>query len=302
MKQKRALMLILWSLFLSGLVSAVEIVQNVDTTPKTLEPTPTSAWTYIMWALLGILILVLILGGLTYVVWKILQWLKQRESEFHNIMVQKRDLVRSHASKQYYRSLLSRAKNAPIKCLSKDNSTGEGKLKLTTIGYYYGHYYSNEGTLFIAFSNSPIHFLLWFIPKIEVILINKNPVRRIKIKEEKKMVDGKQKIKEIYREVALPTNIEHFQDDEIILYCYGIDNLRTEEDVYTPVLFNEATGEVLPSNIFMWNVMEKILLQDVLFTQAEGYARNTKKSLDINTGLRASQKLSDSNQEVKEQQ
>ena len=283
----------IFSVLLIPIVNAVEVVQNADI-PQQLPKEPSSAW--IWYVLLGTLLLVLFLGLLVYIIYRIVKWLKTRESEFHQIFESKRALARVHASKLYYRSLLSKSKNAPINCMYKDK---ENKIKIVHVGFYYGHFYSNEGTLFIAFANSPIHFLLWFIPKIELIMVNKNPKRRIKVKEDL-VTDksGKEKIITKYLEVELPTNIEHFQDDQIILYCYGIDNLRTEESLFAPVLFNEKTGEILPTSLYMYAQLEGILLQDVLFTQSEGYSKNTKKAIEFNTSIKASQKLSDTNSEV----
>jgi len=237
----------LMSFFLIPIVSAVEVVQNTEI-PQQLPQQPSSAWIYYL--LGGILLFLVLVGVIVYIIYRIIKWLKSRESEFHRIFESKRDLARVHASKFYYHSLLSRSKNAPIKCMYKDQ---EEKIHTVQIGFYYGHFYSNEGTLFLAFSNSPIHFLLWFIPKIELIMINKNPKRRIKVKEEVKTdKNGKEKTITKYLEVNLPTNIEHFQDDGIILYCYGIDNLRTEESLYAPVLFNKRQERsCLPISICM---------------------------------------------------
>jgi hypothetical protein len=295
MKQIRAILI---GLSVSPiLVNAVEVVQKDIPTVVPSEP---SAWSYIVPFLIGMLILMIVLGILTYIIYRILKWLKQRESEFHNIIEQKRDLARKHSSKQYYRSYFKKTKNAPIKCLYKNS---EGHLKTTIVGFYYGHYYASRGNLYIAFSNSPLHWALWFIPKVELLMVNKNPYRRLKVKEEmKRTPSGKDRMEVTEVEVNLPTNIEHFQDDEIILWAYGIDNLRTGEDVYVPVLFNEKTGEVIKSDVFLYSQLQDVLLQDVLFTQAEGYSKNTKKAIDFNASIKASQKLSDTNAEVQNEQ
>lgn len=296
MSQFRAFIIALGVLLGSYIVRAVEVVQNSDI-PKQAPAEPT-IWTYLTPILIIALVVILVVALITYIIWRILQWLKQNESEFHRIITSKRDLAKKHASRMYYRSLLKKKKNAPIKCLYKDR---EGNIKTTVVGFYYGHYYSNGGTLYIAFSNSALHWLLPFIPKVELLMVNKNPSRTIRVKEEKKiMKSGKEKIVVEEVTVKLPTNIEHFQENEIILYAYGIDNLRTGEEVYAPVLFDERTGEIIKSELYLYSQLQDVLLQDVLFTQAEGYSKNTKKAIDYNASIKATQKLGDSNGEVVE--
>jgi len=256
-----------------------EVTQSVT---KSATPSILDQFVSLWW--LWLLILIVLIVILVFIV-RFVMKIKEDEDEIIKLFKERRKLCKTHRNKRYYRAFFRKSKNAKINCLWKDDTD---KWHKKTVGFYYGDYYAKEGTLIIAFSKQ--RSAKWFIlPDIGLLIINKKPEREIKYKDR----DGKEQT----RTQQIPTNIEEFMDDEIILRCISIDKLDREAKWFTPVL-QDGKGKIINPTAYIFESFKDVYLGEYLLTNMNDALQQSKKALDMNQWIRGKNKLGDQSQSV----
>lgn len=231
------------------------------------------------------LIVLALLGAILFFIIQFIMKIKEDEDEIIKLYKERRKICKSHRNRRYYHAFFRKTKNAPINCLSQD---ANGKWHKKTVGYYYGDYYSKEGALLLAFSKQ--RSSKWFIlPDIGILIINKNPKRTIKWKDASN--------KEVTAEQVMPTNIEEFLDDEIILRCVSIDKLDRDSRWFAPIL-QDKDGKIINPTAYAFEQFKDVFLGEYLLTNMNDALQQAKKALDTNQWIRGKNKLGDQSNSV----
>jgi len=241
--------------------------------------------------LIIIVLLALILWGL----WTIVKKLKQTKYPIYQLYCERRSIAKQHRDNHRFKSWFKPHKNHKITCQYLEN----GILKQKVIGYYYGDYYSNEGNHNIAFFQRGLKQWLIF-PVIKVLLLNKKPSVSFEIEK----IDKKTKIKTV--EIItqnLPTNIDYFTEEEIILMgCKSIDKIDEESLFYVPILAsNKADGSQIDLSSYAYQQLTEVIKGEQLISSLNYFVQANKRALEINPMIRTTDKLGDSSNRIEEQ-
>lgn len=267
--------------------------QIIDRTAGHVATQPTT-WQVIK-PFLIIFAIIVVLGVLiTLLTFWIMKKIKLSQDIYHRIHRQRRRLCSQHADKKRYLKWWKFRKNDVIKTMYLNS----GKLKINTLGHYMGHYYGSEGNLVIAFANNRKWFFLW--AEIELLIVNKLPVIHYETNQEITDEKGTKKIVKQQVEQRLPTDIEHFTDEAIMLNAVGVDK-DERTGFYHPVL-KDKNGQIVNLALPTFQSLKNVVLQSYLYEQTNSFVRIAKRSMDLNPNVRGMQKLSDSSQAIETRQ
>lgn len=231
------------------------------------------------------LLILIVIGIIVFFIARWILKIKEDEDEIIKLYKERRKLCKQHRNKRYYKAYFRKSKNAPISCIWEDNKKKWHKKK---IGWYYGDYYSKEGSLIIAFSRCGSS--KWFVfPDIGLIIINKKAERNIKY------LDKNKQEQELTQ--SLPVDIEQFMEDEILLKCVSIDKLDRDGMWFAPVLSGKD-GKMINPTVYLFEQFKDVFLGDYLLTNMNDALQQSKKALDMNQWIRGKQKLEDNSQSV----
>lgn len=282
-KNWRPIFIILILVLLSNLILAAEpIAQRVK--PEEEVPALLVLWRLIRIPLaivLGVLVLAYII---VRVILMVLKWIKYKDNEVQKLVETKIKLARAQSHSGYITKFLGWKKSTRVYLFYKEKDTG--KLTKEPFSVYMGHFIDNEGILWLAFANQPLHFLLWFIPKIEIMMIpTKNEIRITKVKDIIKQEFTTKKIK------TQPIQC-HFMDGEVLIETTSIDQVSAEFDLYMPVIKDEK-GKIIDPTRAQFQMTENLVLKKVQYDILNSYAHNIRKGMEMNVIMKGKQKLGD---------
>ena len=259
-------------------------------TENILNPEQTT-WQFIKPYLIGGLIIMVILALLIWLVMWIIKKIKQNQDVYYRIKRQRKKLCAMHADKFRYRSFWWYKRNDPLKCVHFDNNNHYITKK---VGNYMGHFYGSEGNLIVAFANSRKWFILY--PTIELLIINKNIDVVYQVNTEE--IDDKGVKKIVKKEIKqdLPTDIEQFTDEGVMLFAYGID-MDERSTFYFPVL-KSKDGKIVELALPTFQSMKDVIMTSYMYDTVDSFAKLSKKGMELNPQIRSIQKIQDSSQSI----
>jgi len=276
--------IILGFLFLMNIIKSKAAEVVTQTPAPAPEPNGLAViWNIIKWPLLILVILVILTYIAVRIILAVLKWLKLKDNEAQKTVLMKISLARSQHKKRYPSSIIKWRKNAPIYIFYKNN---KGDLSKELFGVYMGDFTDNENITWLNFANKSLHFLLWFIPKIETIMCPQNSVMKIT------------KIKDIVKQEFEETSVNinpikvHFLSDEVLIETTHIDKVSDEFDMYIPVIKNDK-GDIVDPTQAIFQTVENLVLKKVQYDILNSYAMNVKKGMEMNVVLKGKQKLGD---------
>lgn len=240
-------------------------------------------WNIIKFPLLILIIIMILVYIAVRVILEILKWLKLKDNEAQKTVLMKISLARSQHKNKYPSKVIGWRKNTRIYLFFKDM---KGELTKELFGVYMGDFTDNENITWVNFANKPLHFLLWFIPKVETIMCPQNSVMKItKIKDV-----VKQEFEE--KEISINPIRVHFMNDEVLIETTHIDKVSDEFDMYIPVIKNNR-GDVVDPTQAIFQTVENLVLKKVQYDILNSYAMNVKKGMEMNAIMKTKQKLGD---------
>jgi len=264
----------------------IEVVQSQAPVQPSL-----SLWGMFLKTLPYVLVIILILAGLLFLLWYIMKKLKDDKNVFIQLKKSRISLCKIHGDKRrgkfhlLFRSV--RKKNQPIKIQYMAGTRLVSKI----IGYYRGHYYSNEGNLMLFFYCQTKWLVL---PKPDILVINKNAEMSYFVLKDRK--DGKgEQVRERLTE-QLPTDLDQWTENEIILFALGVDkDART--GFFFPVIKGND-GKIISMAFPTYQSLKNVILTSELYEQTDAFARVVRKAVDMSPSIKAYQKTADSSQTV----
>lgn len=263
------------------MVKVVDVASSPMAVP---EPSFLSQILHYWWIpVIILIIIVLILLLVLYFVRK----LKEKENVLISLSNERKQLCRQHRDKKRGTHYFKKTKNQPIICQYMD----EGKMIRRAVGFYYGDYFSKEGNRVIRFAvrNSA----KWLIfPQLRLLLLNRTPSIMITESIDKETKKPKQ-IK-----VELPYNVDHWLDTEIqLLGVKSIDKLDRDGLFYVPIMADKTKGQLDPQS-FAYEQIKQVIVGEQMVTNLDNFVSASKKALDLNTEIRAIQKVNDSSSNI----
>jgi hypothetical protein len=276
---------IISSILKTSIVNAAGVI--AQTAPQTQQesiPLWKIVWDICKYPLLILVILVIV----TFIVVKIIQWiiktLKLEDNEVQQLVLMKIGLARSQAKFKYKVGWLFKwKKNTPIYLFYKAIT---GELMKEFFAVYMGDFTDNEGITWISFANRPLHWLLWFVPKIDVLACPQND--KIKFSKLTNLITQEYEEKEFS---IVPAKV-HFLNDEILVETSHIDRISTSFDMYIPILRSQD-GKVIDPTHAIFQVAENLVLKKVQYDMLNSYANNIKKGMEMNVITKTKQKIND---------
>ncbi len=238
------------------------------------------------------LIIIALLGLILWGIWRLLENLKATKYPVYELYKERKSMCKQQRDVTRYRSFFKPKKNQPVVCQYMEN----GIMTRRTIGHYYGDYYSNEGNRNLAFFKKG-DFLWFIIPVVKILLLNKTSKMTIKVDKK----EGKKKFSEDIV-VELPTNIDFFTSDEIVLLgSKSVDKIDADGLFYVPVLAESTTKSgQLDFSSFAYKQLTDVIKGEQLITNLNYFVTANKKALEINPLLRTKKQIDDTNSEVGE--
>lgn len=229
------------------------------------------------------LIILLIIVGILLLVLYVVRKLKEKENTLILLSNERKKLCKQHRDKKRGKHFFRKSKNHPIICQYFDN----GKMIRRPVGFYYGDFFSKEGNRVVRFAVR--NTSKWFIfPKLALLLLNKNPSLKI-IESYNRDTKKEKSVK-----VALPVNIDYWGDNEItLLGVKSIDKLDREGLFYVPIMADAKEGQLNPQS-FAYEQIKQVIIGEQMIHNLDNFVTASKKALDLNTEIRAVQKINDS--------
>lgn len=253
-------------------------VQEVAANTPVTQP---GFWEQYWPIIVGSLVTIIILGIIGYIIYKILKGLFGKEDvveeKKQNLIAISRNLARP----RYFKSFLSPHKNAPIKLFWYDK---DGNIRTRFWGWYMGDMIHESGFKVISFTNKPIHWLLWFVPKVEpIFLLTTEKVNYLESYDTKAR---KATIKIIEN---LPHNLDVFNDDEILIRAVS---LCEEKGFYKPVV-ESVDGSTINQTIAMFQLVKDMVVTEHLYHTTNAFVDNSKRAYEMNTEAQHTRKMKD---------
>ena len=158
-------------------------------------------------------------------------------------------------------------------------------------GVYMGDFTDNENVLWINFANKPLHFLLWFVPRVETIMCPQNSkINLVEVTDVAKQTYSTKPID------IVPVNV-HFLNDEVLIETNHIDKMSDEFDMYIPIL-KDDTGKAIDVTHAVYQITENLILKKVQYDILNSYSSNIRKGMEMNVIMKSKQKLGDSEGQV----
>ncbi len=277
---------LLFLIIINSVLSAT-LVTKETTDEKTIS-VGTILWNTIKYPLL-ILIILLVCAFIfiKFVLW-IMKLVEKKDNTVQDVIKMKIGLARIQERLRYPTRLLKWRKNTKIYLFYKNN---DGEFTKEPMGVYFGDFIDNEGLHWIAVASTPIHFLLWFIPKFETIMcFTKDQMEITKLED---ITENKYKTEKVD---VIPINIQ-FMDNEILIEANYLDKISPEFDVYFPIIKN-TKGKVIDISTVSHQAIENLVLKKVQYDITNGYASNIRKAMDMNIVMKGKQKLQDTDGSV----
>ena len=95
----------------------------------------------------------------------------------------------------------------------------------------------------------------------------------------------------------MPTNIEEFLDDEIIIRAVSIDKLDRDGRWFAPIL-QDKNGKIINPTAYAFEQFKDVYLGEYLLTNMNDALQQAKKALDTNQWIRGKNKLGDQSNSV----
>lgn len=210
--------------------------------------------------------------------------IKMQDNQVQKIIEMKISLARSQVKSGFRTKFFSWKKNTRLFLFYKNNS---GKIIKEVFGVYMGDFTDNENITWIAFANRPVHFLLWFVPKTELIMCPQNDTIKID-----KITDF-EKNEYTSIEIKIQKIAVHYLDSEIYIETSYIDKVNPEFDLYIPVI-KDTKGKIIDPTHALFQVTEHLVLKKVQYDILNSYVSNIRKGMDMNIIMRGKKKLQDS--------
>jgi len=224
------------------------------------------------------LIVLAIVVFLVYLVWR---FIKFKDDAFYQVKRKRKKMCKLHADKfrspQKFWKFWRVTDNQPVVCQYQE----DGKIKTKTVGYYKGHYQTNDCTM-IAFVDK-IHKWLFVFPEVNILILNKKEEVMVRVRDE-----DTQKIKEI--KIKYPKIVETFTDDMIIINARGVDDVGY---FFIPII-KDNKGNVVDLKLPAYHSARDVILNQYLYQQTMDYISVNKKMIDFNPLVKFSQETSDS--------
>lgn len=294
-KKKRNSVLIAFTLITIlvsiNLISAQTVVQKQPEQEQQRKGFFSSLWAGITNPIvLGVLffavIFVVIVFVIAIILVKIIRYLKLRTDLFYRM---KNERIKN--AKNQSRYLKSKAwwninKNIPLRMVKKNE---EGVLVITNpFAYYRGDYISHEGNVVIAM-NIPNRKRWWIFPMVDLLILpNKENVDLTERKER-----GNEKVAKL-RKIPLAKDLIQFLDNEILIYA---DSISFSGEFYFPVV-KDTKGKIIDLAMPIFQSLKDVAIEDYLYTQTTEFVELSRKAMDINPNIRATQKIGDKSQSV----
>lgn len=245
-------------------------------------------WDIVKWPLLIIIILAIVTFIVVKIILAILKWLKLKDNEVQKMMLMKINLARSQHKFKYASHMLKWKKNSPIYLFYKNM---KNDIVKEFFGVYMGDFTDNENILWINFANKPLHFLLWFVPRVETIMCPQNTsMKLVEVADVSKQTYTSKDIK------IVPVKV-HFLNDEVLIETNHIDKISDEFDMYIPIL-KDDTGNAIDVTHAVYQVTENLILKKVQYDILNSYSSNIRKGMEMNVIMKSKQKLGDSEGQV----
>jgi hypothetical protein len=245
-------------------------------------------WDIVKWPLLIIIILAIVIFIVVKIILAILKWLKLKDNEMQKMMLMKIQLARSQHKFKYASHMLRWKKNSPIFLFYKN---AKNEIMKEFFGVYMGDFTDNENVLWINFANKPLHFLLWFVPRVETIMCPQNSkINLVEVTDVAKQTYSTKPID------IVPVNV-HFLNDEVLIETNHIDKMSDEFDMYIPIL-KDDTGKAIDVTHAVYQITENLILKKVQYDILNSYSSNIRKGMEMNVIMKSKQKLGDSEGQV----
>jgi hypothetical protein len=224
------------------------------------------------------------------------KWFKQKNDLLINVRRARIRMCSTHGSlptaTRWFKWNIK--KNPPIRCMYMDN---DNKIKITRpIGYYLGHYNSEEGNMMVSFY-TPTSMSFWIFPKTELLMINDIKQRKVKYADKD---SGEEKIEELVLPVAQDiVSINNSPPEVILQFCKGIDIDSSFGMFYLPSVCDIEGRTINLSPIMMWSMREITSLQ-MYFDQLGIQAKTNQIAVKGNPGVRMGQLFGDSNSTIEQ--
>jgi hypothetical protein len=235
------------------------------------------------------LIVMLLLAGILYLIYRFVKKLKEKENVLIKLFDERIKLCKIHKDSSRGKHFFKPSKNQPIIAQYYDG----GQMVRMVIGYYMGDFFAKEGNRVVRFARKNCHKWL-VLPDIKLLLLNRTPKLQIIERYDKTTKEP------VTIEVKLPCNVDNWLKNEIILLgCKGVDKIDTEGLFYVPIPADDKEGQLNPQ-AFAYEQLKQVLVGEQMITNLDNFVVASKKALDLNTELRAVTKMRDSSGSVDE--
>lgn len=266
---------------------AAQLVAKAET-PVEQQSVGSILWNTIKWPLLIVIILVVVAFIVVRIVVMILSWIKHQNNTMHEMIGMKMKLSRSQMRSGYPDHFFKWRRNAKIYLFYKDK---DHNIKKESFGAYMGDFLDTDNVRWIAFSNKPVHFLLPFIPKYEVIMCPQSDIIKVTKLEDirsNKYTQSNMKI------VPIRT---HFLQGEVLIETDSVDRVSPDFDLYLPVITDDK-GSAIDSSVAIYELSEHLILKKAQYDVLNGYAQNLRKALEMNVIMKGKEKMMDQDGQV----
>lgn len=271
---------------MSDIVSQVSVQEYTEATSV---PAPGIWELYKWWIITGVFLLIIICVA-TYFLVKWLGKLKNPPGIIDDKLDAYISIGRRQARKGYYNSYFSPSKNAPIYLIWNEGTDTHPRLKTSFWGWYMGDMISETGFMLLLFTNRPLHWLFWFLPKIEPLWLPKTGEIEIK-----RGYDTDKHQYEVHTIKGLPHNLENFTGEMVLVAARSIDE---EKGLYKPVLLDKTTNQPIDTHIVAFSQIENCALKDFVYHTTNAYVDNTRRGFEMNTNMMREKKVHDVGGEV----
>lgn len=286
--EKKVILVFLISLILLNFVSAVEVVEVPQDTPKE-EGALSGMFAFlkspVFWGAMVVICLAVIFIFIIFLIirWAI-QFLKVRSDLYWRVRKERIQLAKAHRSypsKHWYRI----EKNVPIRLVRVWN----GKPEISKpIGYHRGDYTTHEGNLIIAMS--VIGRKKWLmLPEVDLLVIPDKISLKILQTTEKGETQSV-----TMDNIPVAKDIVKFNENEILIYAESMSKIGL---FFIPVI-KSKDGKVIDLSLPIYTTLKEVVLSDYLFEQSSEFVSIAKKAIDMNPNIRAVQKIGDQNSAV----